>query len=97
MGKNIHNWMDDWFTSLSENPANLEKVIKTFEWGRVAVMASLTVVLAVFIATTLMATQQLINYDLLFAGIVLMLLLNMYTDVFVKILKLQRQKPKGDK
>lgn len=88
----MRDWLDNWFVSLPDNQQNLERAIKSFELGRAVVLISLFGSLGLFIYKTLTTTGPLVNYEVLYAAIVLMLILSLYTDVSIKILKMKRKK-----
>ncbi|MCZ6603720.1 MAG: hypothetical protein O7A03_01085, partial [Alphaproteobacteria bacterium] len=90
MGVKINDWVDSWFLSLSENPDKLDKVIRNYEKARMIGMICLVIVLAMNLFTVFMSANPA-NNGFMFSLVVFMLALTIQTDIFTKVLKLQRQ------
>ncbi len=95
MRLNIHDWMDDWFLSLSENPDKLDERIRIYEHARILGLICFFIVIAMYLLVVF-NTTSLESYGFMFSLVVLMLVLNVQTDIYTKILKLQRQQQKRD-
>ena len=95
MRLNIHDWMDGWFLSLSENPDKLDKYIRRYEHARIIGLICLAVVLAMNLFTVFMSANPADN-GFMFSIVVFMLVLNVQIDIYTKVLKLQRQQQKRD-
>ncbi len=91
----IHNWIDDWFLLLSENPDKLDKYISRYEHARIICLIGMVVVLAMNLVTVFMSANPADN-GFMFSLVVFMLVLNIQIDIFTKVLKLQRQQQKRD-
>ncbi len=95
MRLNIHNWMDDWFLLLSENPDRLDTYISRFEHTRIVSLICMVIVLAMNLLVVFKSTNPA-DYGFMFSLVVFMMVLNMHADIFTKVLKLQRQQQKRD-
>ena len=95
MRLNIHNWMDDWFLLLSENPDRLDTYISRYEHTRIVSLICMVIVLAMNLLVVFKSTNPA-DYGFMFSLVVFMMVLNMHADIFTKVLKLQRQQQKRD-
>ncbi len=95
MRLNIHDWMDGWFLSLSENPDKLDKYIRRYEHTRIIGLICLAVVLAMNLFTVFMSANPADN-GFMFSIVVFMLVLIVQIDIYTKVLKLQRQQQNRD-
>ncbi len=95
MSLNIHNWMDDWFLLLSENPNRLDTYISRYEHTRIVSLICMVIVLAMNLLVVFKSTNPA-DYGFMFSLVVFMLVLNIQVDIFTKVLKLQRQQQKRD-
>ena len=92
----IYDWMDNWFLSLSENPDKLDKAIKKYEAGRMICLICLVIVLAMNLFTVFMSANPADN-GFMFSLVLLVLVINIQTDIYTKVLKLQRQNLKNNR
>ncbi len=95
MRLNIHNWMDDWFLLLSDNPERLDTYISRYEHTRIVSLICMVIVLAMNLLVVFKSTNPA-DYGFMFSLVVFMMVLNMHADIFTKVLKLQRQQQKRD-
>ncbi len=91
MRLSIHDWMDDWFLSLSESPDRLDKAINNYQTARMGGMFCLVMILGIFLFAIFKSPGTFAGNGFMFSLVVFMLVLVVETDVFTKVLKLQRQ------
>lgn len=90
MRKRIHDWMDDWFLSLSDNPDKLDKAIKNYEGTRMIGVICFFIVVAVHLLIVFKSNNSA-DYGFTFSLVVFMLVMLFHTDNYTKLLKLQRR------
>ena len=95
MGMRMHDWMDNWFLSLAENPDKLDEAIKNYEKTRIIFLISFVIVLVMTLLTVFKSVNSA-DYGFMFSLFVLSLVMNLQVDIFTKILKLQRRNLKND-
>ena len=95
MGMRIHDWMDNWFLSLAENPDKLDKAIRNYEKTRMIGLISFIIVAAMNILTVFKPANPADN-GLLFSIFLLVMIMVLQADNFTKLLKLQRQNLKNN-
>lgn len=98
MRLNIHNRMDDWFLLLSENPDKLDEYISRYEHSRIIGLICTVIVLALLLPVVFMSGNG-INFDafiFIYVMFVFIMVINVQTDIYTKVLKLQRQQQKRD-
>ncbi len=97
MRLNIHDWIDGRFLSLSENPDKLDKYIRRYEHARIVNLICLVIILVLLIVVVV-SGEGINDNTFLFIYImfVFVLVLNVQTDIYTKVLKLQRQQQKRD-
>lgn len=97
MKLNINHWMDGWFLSLSENPDKLDERIKIYEHARIVGLICMVVVIALLFSVMMSGGGINDNsFIFIYVMFVFMLVLNLQSDIYTKILKLQRQQQKRD-
>lgn len=96
MRSNIHDWMDGGFLSLSENPEKLDKYITRYEHTRIICLICMVGVLAMYLLAVFKSSNNPEDYGFMFSLVVFMLVINVQTDIFTKVLKLQRQQQNRD-
>ena len=96
MGRRIHDWMDNWFLSLSENPDNLDKAIKNYEGTRMIGVICFFIVVAVHLLIVFKSNNSA-DYGFTFSLLVLMLVMLLHIDNNTKLLKLQRRNLKTNR
>ena len=96
MTMNIHDWMDNWFLSLPENPGKLDKAIRNFETGRLICLICFVVVLVMYLIVVFKSNNQEV-YGFMFSLIIFVMVMTIQNDFFVKILKLQRRNIENNK
>ncbi len=90
--------MDGRFLSSSENPDKLDKSIRKYENVRIINLICLVIILALLIVVTIISEKGINDNAFLFIYIMFLfaMVLNVQTDIYTKILKLQRQQQKRD-
>jgi hypothetical protein len=96
MRKRIHDWMDDWFLSLSDNPDNLDKAIKNYEGTRMISVICFFIVVAVHLLIVFKSNNSA-DYGFTFSLVVFMLVMLFHIDNYTKLLKLQRRNQKNNR
>ena len=98
MRLNIHNWIDDRFLSLSENPDKLDEYIRKYEHARIIILICMVIVLALLLLLVFMLEKGINDNAFIFIYVifVFMMVLELQTDIYTKILKLQRKQQKRD-
>ena len=96
MRLNIHDWIDGWFLSLSENPDKLDERIRMYEHARIIGLIATVIVLAMYMLTAFASANNLADSGFMFSLVVFMMVINVQTDIYTKILKLQRQQQNRD-
>ncbi len=98
MRLNIHDWIDGWFVSLSENPNKLDEYISRYEHTRIIGLICMVIVLGLLLSFVFMSGKGINDNAFIFIYVIFlfMLVLNVQTDIFTKVLKLQRQQQKRD-
>lgn len=96
MGIRIHDWMDDWFLSFSENPDKLDKAIRNYEKTRMIGIICFIIVAAMNLLVIFKSANPTGN-GFMFSIFLLMMIMVLQTDNFTKLLKLQRQNLKNNR
>lgn len=91
----ISDWIDGWFLSLSKDPDTLDESIKKYETVRLICLLCFMLVLVVYMFSIFKSTGSLENLGFMFGLVLLALIVNIQTDIYTKILKLQRQNQKS--
>ena len=79
----MHNWLDDWFLSLSENPDKLDTFIRRFERGRTINLIGLVVILAVLLFLVFMPQKGPGDYDLIWSIFLFIMILNVFNILMI--------------
>ncbi len=82
---NIHDWIDGWFLSLSENPDKLDKYIRRYEHTRIISLICTVSVLAMYLLTVFMSANDPARYGFMFSLVVFMLVINVQTELLAKM------------
>ncbi len=90
--------MDGWFLSLSGNPEKLDKYIRRYEHARILNFIVLVIILSLLLVVVILSEKGINDngFTFIFVICVFILVLNMQSDIYTKILKLQRQQQKRD-
>ncbi len=101
MRLNIHNWnnwIDGRFLLLSENPDKLDEYISRYEHTRIIALICMVIVLGLLLPFAFIPERGINDNAFIFIYVmfVFMMVINVQTDIYIKILKLQRQQQKRD-
>ncbi len=98
MRLNIHDWIDGRFLSLSENPDKLDKYIRRYEHARIISLICMVVVAALLLSTVFISGKNTNSNTFIFIYVIFIFtyVISLQTDIYTKILKLQRQQQKRD-
>ena len=93
MRLNVNDWIDGWFLSLSDNPTRLDARIRSYESARAAAMISSG---AVLMMQMLLFLQSGDSSDFIWIMFLLILVVDVQTDIYTKVLKLLRHQQHRD-
>ncbi len=98
MRLNIHNWIDDWFLSLSENPDKLDEYIRRYEHTRIVCIICMVFILVLLSSVVFISGKGMNDNPFIFIYVMFLFtfIISLQTDIYTKILKLQRQQQKRD-
>ena len=98
MRLNIHNWIDDWFLSLSENPDKLDEYIRRYEHTRIVCIICMVFILVLLSSVVFISGKGMNDNPFIFIYVMFLFtfIISLQTDIYTKILKLQRQQQNRD-